>query len=57
LRCPRLFEDPRYRFLLVKKFRVVFRIALDSKTYKPVVWIVAILYPYEQFAQQRFELD
>ena len=53
-RCPLLFEDPSYRFLLIKKFRLVFRIAESSNGDEAIVWIVAILYPYEQFTQTRF---
>lgn len=53
-RCPRLFEHPNYRFLLVNRYRIVFRIAEAPKTAKRIVWVVTILYPYEQFTQRRF---
>jgi len=56
-RCPRLFEDRRYRFLLVNKYRIVFRIEDESTSLARMVWIVAILYPYEQFSEHRFTLS
>jgi hypothetical protein len=48
-RCPRLFEDRRYRFLLVHKYRIVFRIEDESTSLARMVWIVTILYPTNSF--------
>jgi plasmid stabilization system protein ParE len=44
-RFPTLYETPGCRYLLFRKYRVAFRI--DEK--RRVVYVLAILFPYQQF--------
>ena len=44
-RCPPFYETPICRFLLVKKYRLVFWIDEPGG----VVHLIAILFPYQQF--------
>jgi len=44
-RCPPLYETPICRYLLIKKYRIVFWI--DEP--EGIVHIIAILFPYQQF--------
>lgn len=48
-RCPTLYENPLCRYLLFKKYRVVFQIDAFRKR----VYIIAILFPYQQFESLR----
>ena len=48
-RCPTLYETPSCRYLLFKKYRIVFQIDDAFKH----VYIIAILFPYQQFSSLR----
>ena len=48
-RCPPLHEFPSCRYLLLKRYRIVFQI--DEREQK--VHVVAILFPYQQFDRLR----
>lgn len=45
-RCATLYETPECRYLLFKKYRIVFKV---DEIYKRV-HIIAILFPYQQFS-------
>ncbi len=44
-RCPALFETPACRYLLFKRYRIVFQIDEAER----IIAILAILFPYQQF--------
>ncbi len=45
VRCSRIKEVPSCRHMIVKKYRLVFEIDEQER----VVWINAIVFPYQQF--------
>lgn len=51
-RCPPLYETPICRYLLFKKYRIAFHVYER----KSIVYVIAILFPYQQFDLSRLEL-